>query len=216
MAKIPKKPEKPNLPAIPGEQSGRLAKITEPRCKVCMSKFRPDIEVLVARGYSYTSIEKQLEGLGEEITAKSISRHRERHMDIEQGAFRTIMERQAQELMEAESEGIIRIVSGKAWLDMFIQKATDVLIAGEMEIEAKDVVKAIELRSALEKEGIDIFQQQVMQQLQAIIQAMKDIIAPELARQIGERAKEIVEEQRRSDHRRLSAESEVAEFEEIA
>lgn len=208
MARIPKKTQNnDNLPAKP--DGGRNI-ITEPRCKVCMSAHRAEIEILVARGYSYNSIERQVSGLGGDLSAKSIERHSKRHMDIEQGAYRTIMERQAKELSEIEGEGAMRIVSGKAWLDIFIQKATDTLIAGEMEIEAKDVVKAIELRQAMEEQGFDLFQEQVMIQLKALIQAFKEMLAPEIARQIGERAKQIVEEQRGLE---LVASTEEAEYE---
>lgn len=213
MPKITKPAPKGDNDNLPSKPDNRLGKITEPRCKVCMSVNRANIELLIARGYSYNSIERQMQGLGEEMSSKSIARHSERHMDIEQGAYRAVMERQVKELQEAESEGAIRIVSGKAWLDIFIQKATDVLIAGEMEIEAKDVVKAIELRTALEKEGLDLFQEEVMVQLRAIIKAFQEMLAPEIARQISERAKQIVAEER---GRELADSSEVvpeAEYE---
>jgi hypothetical protein len=133
-------------------------------------------------------------------------------MTMKNMAFRAIMEKQAKELGEAQAEGAIRIVSGKAWLDVFIQQATELLIAGEMEIEARDVVKAIELRDALEKEGIGIFQEQIMIELKAIIEAMKSIVGEEVARQIGIKAREIASGVR---HAELVASSDEAEYEEI-
>jgi hypothetical protein len=214
MPKITKgfdKEEGDNLPEKRGASPNlKIPMIYEPRCKVCTSQMRNEIELMVVRGYSLSEISRQVQAAGEDISYKSVERHRRNHMDMQRSAFRTIMEKQAQELGELEAQGAIRIVSGKAWLDVFIQQATDLLIAGEMEVEARDVVKAIELREALEKEGISIFQEQIMVELRAIIQAMKELIAPEIAREISLRAKELAQDIR---HAELEATTEDAEYE---
>jgi hypothetical protein len=200
-----------NLPEKRGESPNlKIPMIYEPRCKVCTSSMRNEIELMVVRGYNLSEIARQVQAAGEDISSKSVERHRRNHMDMQRSAFRTIMEKQAKELGELEAQGAVRIVSGKAWLDIFVQQATDRLIAGEMEIEARDVVKAIELREALEEKGINIFQEQIMVELRAIIQAMKEVIGQELAREIGIRAKELAAEMR---HAELEAETEDAEYE---
>lgn len=198
-----------NLPAK-ADDTVKIPIIHEPRCKVCTSPMRNEIELLIANGYNMSEIARQVQAAGQDISYKSVDRHAKNHMDLKRSAFRMIMEKQAKELGEMQAEGAIRIVSGRAWLDLFIQQATDLIIAGEMEIEARDVVKAIELREALEKEGISIFQEQIMVELRAIIDAMKEIAGAELSREIGIRARQLAAEMR---HAELEAETEDAEYE---
>lgn len=174
-----------NAPNIPNA-------LSVPTCKVCRSEHVGYVNILLARGYSLRAIEKQLKDLGEDISYSSIYRHRENHLDLERGAYRQIAEQHVKELQEASAEGQLRIITGKAWLDLFIQKMWDKLLEDDLEFSAGDAIKAIGLRDQMEKEGQDEFRQTIIRQLQAIIVAINEIVPEELRPQIAARAKEIV------------------------
>lgn len=182
--------------------------IHEPRCKVCTSEVRAEIDGWLVRGFSYLGLSKRLKAAGYDISDKSLERHAKRHLDIDKSAYRTIFDQNVKEMGEAQARGELRVVSGQAWLDMFIQQATDILIKGELEVEAKDVIKAIELREAFRRDGISIMEERFMLEVQAIAQAIKELLPPDKYIQIVHRAREI------SSRRTLELESGEEDIEE--
>lgn len=171
--------------------SGNLSVISSPTCKVCQSPNRHYIDILLARGFSVRAIETQVKEAGEDISYGSIQRHSQNHLNIDVGHFRRMAEHHAQEVKEEVAKGAFRIVSGKAFLDLFIQKGWDNLLFGQLDIQGRDIMSAIKLRDDLERNSVSALEEEMARQLNAIIIAIQEIVPEELQPRIAARAKEI-------------------------
>lgn len=198
MPKLPDKPEKEN--SGKKEKTNRLAAagendmfevVSSSRCKVCQSKWRPNVDMMLIRGFSVRKIAESLQNSGEDISYRSVQRHKESHLNLEKSAYRAIIDKHAEEYEKANAENEIRIISGKAYLDVFIQKGWDQLIYEDLNIDPKDVLKAIELREELMSGGYSVLEEKMMIQVRSMIQAIREIVPPDLHSAVAARAKEI-------------------------
>jgi hypothetical protein len=184
--------EEDNLPAN-NTKPKTLERTRVPQCTVCNSEYRDQIEIWVARGYKISEIHKQLDQAGAGVSYRSILRHKENHMDLEKIAYRTIIEKNMEELSQEEAKNTIRLVTGQAFIDLLLQRGFDELVNGTMPVEAKDVIKAIEVKSTMDEKGVMEFQTRIMAQIDAIRIAMEEALSADQARTIIERAKVIAE-----------------------
>jgi len=197
MPKIPDKPDKPvtnSNKKVPANQGNELLDVfTSSRCKVCQSKWRVNVDMMLIRGFSVRKIAESLQAAGEDISYRSVQRHKESHLNLEKSAYRAIIDKHAEEYEKANAENDIRIISGKAYLDVFIQKGWDQLIYEDFHVEPKDIIKAIELREELMSGGYSVLEEKMMLQVKSMVQAIREIVPPELHAEIAARAKEIAQ-----------------------
>lgn len=200
MPKLPEQPEKDN--GKKKEKSNRLPAagendlfevVSSSRCKVCQSKWRPNVDMMLIRGFSVRKIAESLQNAGEDISYRSVQRHKESHLNLEKSAYRAIIDKHAEEYEKANAENEIRIISGKAYLDVFIQKGWDQLIYEDLNLDPKDVLKAIELREDLMSDGYSVLEEKMMIQVKSMVQAIQEIVPPDLHAAVAARAKEIAQ-----------------------
>lgn len=198
MPKLPDKPDKPKkdgtgISKMPGTDKGNelFDVFTSSRCKVCQSRWRVNVDMMLIRGFSVRKIAESLQAAGEDISYRSVQRHKESHLNLEKSAYRAIIDKHAEEYEKANAENDIRIISGKAYLDVFIQKGWDQLIYEDFHAEPKDIIKAIELREELMSGGYSVLEEKMMLQVKSMVQAIREIVPPELHAEIAARAKEI-------------------------
>jgi hypothetical protein len=198
MPKLPEQPEQPDKK--PGPKTSKLSAagdnelfdvFTSSRCKVCQSKWRVNVDMMLIRGFSVRKIAESLQNAGEDISYRSVQRHKETHLNLEKSAYRAIIDKHAEEYEKANAENDIRIISGKAYLDVFIQKGWDQLIYEDFHVEPKDIIKAIELREDLMSGGYSVLEEKMMTQVRSMVQAIREIVPAELHAEIAARAKEI-------------------------
>jgi hypothetical protein len=198
MPKLPEQPEKDN--GKKKEKSSRLPAagenelfevVSSSRCKVCQSKWRPNVDMMLIRGFSVRKIAESLQNAGEDISYRSVQRHKESHLNLEKSAYRAIIDKHAEEYEKANAENEIRIISGKAYLDVFIQKGWDQLIYEDLNLDPKDILKAIELREELMNDGYSVLEEKMMIQVKSMVQAIREIVPPDLHAAVAARAKEI-------------------------
>lgn len=216
-------PDDPRIKTIEKPETNpiknQLALVNNPRCKCCNSIYRNEIDLMLARGFSYRAIEGYLKEIGEELSYKSVERHANSHLNIEYGHYRKLAEIHSKEIQEEIAKGSFKIVSGKAFLDLFIQKGWDALIGGSLEVEARDLIGAIKLREDIVKDGVDQLKEEMAKQLQAIIVAIKEIVPEELQPRIAARAQEIAKsdmmQQLEPPPHEITQYGDIAEFEEF-
>ena len=198
MPKLPDQPEKEEKSKK--EKSNRLAAAgnndlfdvyQSSRCKVCQSKYRPNVDMMLIRGFSVRKIAESLQAAGEDISYRSVQRHKESHLNLEKSAYRAIIDKHAEEYEKANAENEIRIISGKAYLDVFIQKGWDQLIYEDLSLDPKDILKAIELREELMSGGYSVLEEKMMIQVKSMVQAIQEIVPPEYHAEVAARAKEL-------------------------
>lgn len=154
--------------------------VVEPRCKVCMSPHRNAIDALLAGGYSYSEIARHFDG----IERRSISNHYKEHLDYENAAIRTIIEREAAAAQKNHEEGVDRLITKQTYLEVALQKAYDQVLSGDTEITAGEAVKLIEMAQRLEERTHDVAVDEMRSQFNAFMQAVKSTVPPDMWEEI--------------------------------
>ena len=102
--------------STPKEALNNLPVITEPRCNVCKSEFRPLIDRMIVGPYSYAAIARQFHAKDIHLAGKidsvrkSIERHAKNHVSVRDAAIREVIEQRAMEagmLVEDEKTGLM-------------------------------------------------------------------------------------------------------------
>lgn len=148
--------------------------ISEPRCKVCSSVHRNAIDKLLASGFTYSEIERQFAAA--QIPRRSISSHAKQHLNYEQAAIREVIEKEAMAAQRNYEEGVSRLVTKNAYLEVALQKAYDALINGDAMVEPKDAVKVIEMLSKLQDQNQTVAMDELRVQFQYFMQAVKEVV----------------------------------------
>ncbi len=148
--------------------------IVEPRCKVCKSPHRHAVDKLLASGFSYSEIERQFAAA--QIPRRSIASHAREHLNYEQAAFREVIEKEALNAQRNFDEGVSRLVTKNAYLEVALQKAYDALMNNDTIVEPKDAVKVIEMLTKLQEQNQTVAMDELRVQFQYFMQAVKEVI----------------------------------------
>lgn len=170
----PQNPQKVKGSAVAKSQTGGVPLIIEPKCKVCQSPHRQVIDQMLVAGLTYSEIERQFEFAG--IPRRSISSHKDKHLGYEEAGLREIIEREALAAQRNYDEGVSRVVTKNAYLEVALQKAYDALIKDLTVVEPKDAVKVIEMLQKLQEQNQAVALDELRMQLQMFIQAVKEIV----------------------------------------
>ena len=170
-----------NLPApLP------IYEVSEGKCKVCQSPHRREIDMMLATGWSQTSVMKHWNQiLGEDyFKPNNISNHARKHLTSKDAAVRRIMEeRVRQQGIDIESiEGFI--TTKAAVLDTIIQTGLQNLHQGHTVAEAREVLQAVQLLDKMEAEWKETAIDELMTEFRAFSEAVKEIVPEEMAERI--------------------------------
>lgn len=155
--------------------------IVEPRCPVCMSELRLRWEYLLAIHTPYKELERISQG---EINYRSFSNHAKKHMKFEDESIRSIIEYEAGLMNENLEVGVRGAFLRRTALDVSIRKFFEALTAGEIPIEAGDVIKMIELREKLDAQSASTQIEQYELQFNAFKEAIEVVCPPEMMAKI--------------------------------
>lgn len=170
-------PEKAEKAPPKGPTKTDIPVIYEPRCNVCTSPYRNAIEKMLVAGGTFSEIARQFEFAG--IERRSISRHKDKHLNYEDAGIRQIIERQAFMARQNFEEGKERVITKQAYLQVALQKAYDQLLENISEIPVKDAVSVIEMLQKMESQKYDVQVDELQVQFNAFLQAVKEIVPKE-------------------------------------
>lgn len=167
----------------------------EYRCRVCSSdNFRELIDSLLVAGYSYAYILEKIEPLQQDVsdnrkvTYWSIRNHQKRHLPFDKLAVREIIERRASDKGHAILEGKTNLLSAEAVYELIAKKGFQAIAAGQMHPDVTETMKAASLLDKLEKDASDsIDRQRMLVQLNAIINAVREVVPEDMWQQIVDR-----------------------------
>lgn len=135
---------------------------TAPRCRVCQSPQRIDIEQWMLQGYSRPRILGWLDGMeaGElgHPTDKALRLHAANHMPLGAAAEAAIIDRRAEQLGDEVEKWGGRVADHLTALDMVVLKGFDRLQRGELTVDAATLMKAIDLKHKIDQSvdgGVD-------------------------------------------------------------
>lgn len=153
--------------------------IFEPMCKVCTHPNRLRMDYLLAMRTPYKEMER-LFG----IPYRSFSNHAKKHLRYEDNSIKEIIEYEAGLAGENLELGIKGAFLRRSALDVSIKKFFDALLAGEIEIEAGDVIKMIEARERLDASTASAQIEQYELQFNAFKEALEEVCPPEMLARI--------------------------------
>lgn len=158
--------------------------IVEPRCQICIHKDRLRMDYLLAMRTPYKEMER-LFG----IPYRSFSNHTKKHLRYEDESVRQIIEYEAGLAGENITAGVRGAFLRRSALDISIKKFFDALTAGEVPVEAGDVIKMIELREKLDASSASTQIEHYELQFHAFKEALEEICPPEMLVKILDRTK---------------------------
>ena len=167
-----------------------LIEISEPRCKVCKSPHRHQMEELLVRGMSYTSIGKFFETLGEDVNRKNLASHKENHMNLADAALRNVIEKHAKEVfvnME-ETEGFIMTKLGM--LESMLVKVWARISDDDIEWKPADVIQIMQYIEKLEGQRQGIALDEFKIEARAFSDAVKAVVPQVLWQDIVDKYEE--------------------------
>jgi len=178
-----------------------LPMISEPRCRICRSDFRPLIDRMIAGPYSYAAIARQfmdkdaeLSGSNQEALRKSIERHAKAHVTVRDQAVREIIEQRAIERGILVDEQKNMLLTSEALLELYVQKGFEQITKEGTWVRHQDVLEAVKMVEEMRRDTIAEQVEALKKQVQVISIAVREICPPDLHPLIVDRAKELMEQ----------------------
>lgn len=127
----------------------------EQRCKICVSLLRPEIDNLLSNNTPYKKIVDFAKKKGLEIGGHNITRHKQRHMKINDVEIETSVEehhKKEQSVKDSEKKAISKIVNANLVLEEIISRAYEGIITNKLSPSISDALKAVELKTKLKEQ----------------------------------------------------------------
>lgn len=194
-----------------------MSEYIDPRCRVCTSPHRREIELHISAGASYKSTAEYFEKFtppGETpVSRESISRHIRKHANLMNAALRRAMERRAAIAEEnlKEMEGTILNAGGV--LDGLLLKGWEAVLHHEVEFKPKDILDILDRIARMDALTQRADYEELEAQSMAFIEAVKSIVPRDMWNQIGLQWKQNLEAQNLSLEKQFQIESTASESE---
>ena len=185
--------------AIRAEHQDRLP---EQRCRVCQDpESRSRVNRLLAYGMKVGEIEGLVGDLNEKraknnkITFWSISRHAERHFNVQDptnAARRRILEQRKAQVAEELGDAAAHLLTGMAFLDNVAQKGYENLVAEDTVVDFETGLKAQLKLEEMQRDGaVEEQVAQMRRDVAMLQQAVRDVVPAHLMAEIVNRIDEL-------------------------
>jgi hypothetical protein len=176
---------------IPDAAVPFVHELVEPRCKVCKSPYRREVDQLLATGWSQAMVIDHFNEMIEEpslkFNAQNMSVHKRKHLTSRDSAVRRIMEARALQLKIDTDEAEGHIVTKMGVLDTIIYSGLQGLHRGDSIAEPKDIIAAISAQEKMEAEWRETALDEVMTDFQFFMEAVKEVVGEDLYTDIYDR-----------------------------
>lgn len=133
-----------------------LPAVNSPKCSVCQSLFRLQIENELILGRSYRGILRDIENLdhgGRRVpSVASLARHAQDHLPINKAVERRLIERRAKAMGKSIEDDEGSIIDHITVAEMTLQKGFEKLQKGQMDLQPSDVMAAAKFLYSVEKD----------------------------------------------------------------
>lgn len=162
--------------------------VSDPRCKICQSPYRNEIDFCLASGWSNAKTMQRFNYLmGQEyFNASNFSTHNRKHLMIRDEAIREILEESAKQLgMDLDSvKGLITTRRGA--VEAVIQQALSNMVRGTSHVEIKDMLQAIQILEKMEQDYAGASVAELERELRIFMEAVKKIVPNAMWRDIAD------------------------------
>ena len=177
MAKFNKSSSSNTLPTV-----FRLEEIKDPRCKICNSTFRREIDACLASGWSQAMTIQHFNAImGEDyFNSSNISTHKKNHLSIKDAAIRHIYEERARQIgMDIEeTKGLITTTEGAA--ASVVQIGVGNMMRGTSHVEVRDLLEAVKILEKMKEEWGDAALPELEREMRSFMKAVKKVVSEDL------------------------------------
>lgn len=170
----------------------------EPRCNICKSTARTKVDRLLAAQFSYTAVAEELiethddfKGKQQDTVRKNVERHAKAHLDVRNKAIREIVERRAKEQGILIDTATGKITSGRALLDLVVDRATEQIVSPDSRVKYADALEAVKMLEDVQRQEYLAELERMTRQVMAISQAVKELVPDSMLPQLISRAEDI-------------------------
>lgn len=157
----------------PAAPRGRL-QINEPRCSICKSEHRNDVDRYLALGLSQAEVCRFFEAYdGTVFTRKAISVHTRKHLALHTHAVRSILEDEAREIVGNIDDVKGFLITKKATLKIGLQKAFESMMSGETLVEPDVMLKIIDKLESWERDDLATTTDEMKREFNAFAAAVR-------------------------------------------
>lgn len=164
------------------------ARIFESRCHVCQHPFRDWIELMLVKGMAHKTL---AERVTPPVDRRSIGNHWKKHMDLQDAAFRHLLEREAQIQGLDREEAVGDLVTKRGVLEVALRRGYDDLLNGVTTVEPRDLIQIAKLLGEMDSHQQAVAVDELRAQVQIFIQAIKDVCPPEIQSAIGQQVSKL-------------------------
>lgn len=140
---------------MPVQVGGRKFPVKhDPRCGVCTSPYRLDIERALVAGYAYNRIRESLpdeEGVSKPSVQTMKNHVGNMHVPLPEFQKRAIVEKRAKELGKSIEEGQDMLIDYMGVNEMLIQHGFEALQDGRINMKASDLIGALKFQHEIEQ-----------------------------------------------------------------
>ena len=167
---------------------------TEPRCRVCSSTDRLDIERALVKGLTYERI-ADLFGQSGPVNARGVRNHVERgHVPINAPAVLAVAKARSEEVTEAISPLIRGAAANLSFAHAVVDRVRARLASGDVEPSVKDGLAAMRLITECEAGAGPADADEWQSEFIALLDAVREVMTPgqfnELATRLNTRKRE--------------------------
>lgn len=169
-------------------KAARPSQIVEPRCGVCQHDYRSFIEMLLVKGSSYKSIEERITP---KVSRQSISNHYKKHMDLQDAALRSLLEREAEIQGHNHEEGVADLITTRGALEVALRRGYESLIDKSTKVEARDLIQIVRTLADMDEGREQVGLEAARLQVEVFMEAIRQVVPQEYWSQIGEKVAEL-------------------------
>jgi hypothetical protein len=153
--------------------------IVEPRCKVCNSEYRHQMEALITKGMSYSAVARFFEQLNVDVNRKNLATHMENHAALEKAAIaNSIRHRWKEQVVDPDAveDATQSYMTKYGLLDAMLHKAWERIESDEAEWKPTDVIQIMQYMERLEAQQKNVALDELMTEARCFRDAVKTVV----------------------------------------
>jgi len=174
---------------------------TSNKCKVCTAgeDIRNLVDTLLMFPKSYAEVLRSIQPLQEKLEVpiddrlnyENIRNHQRNHLPFDKIAVREIVERRAKEKNIAILNASNRLLTAEAFYEVIAAKGWEDLVSGYTRPTLSQTMQAMDMLSKFDEEAGDSYRpEDLIQQLDIILMAVREVLPPDLREKLFQRIEE--------------------------
>lgn len=152
-------------------------RVTVKTCTLCQSPSRDQIERLIVLGVSQREVIRLMEERGEKFSTRAMSNHKTKHMSLDDDVARRAIEKRAHALTGDVEDIADTVITTHGILDVMRTQAFKRIVDDAMEYAPGDVFNLLDRIDKIESEQRENKIEHMMRDMNALIAAIKEVVA---------------------------------------